>query len=118
MNIAYAVVAVIYSLVLVMSVRMKLVRDPRAIEVIGDVVGVPLRLFPLLGALELAGAAGLLVGIEVEAVGVAAGVGLVGYFVGATASHIRARDFVPEHIFPALVLLAVSAAALALGLAA
>jgi hypothetical protein len=111
-------VAVIYSLMLGMSVRMKLGRDPRAIEVIGDVVGVPLRLFPALAALELAGAVGLLVGIAVEAVGVAAGVALVAYFAAAVASHIRVRDFVPEHIFPALLMLAVAATAVVLRLAA
>ena len=72
----------------------------------------------MLSALELAGAVGLLVGIAVGPLGVAAGVGLVAYFVGATASHIRVRDFVPDHIFPALMMMAVSTTALVLRLAA
>jgi hypothetical protein len=42
---------------------------------------------------------------------------LVAYFVGAVASHIRVRDFAPDHILLALVLLVVSAAALVLRLA-
>ena len=62
MQIAYAVVAVVYSPMLVMSVRLKLVRDPRAVEVIGDLHGVPLSLFPALATLELAGAIGLWTG--------------------------------------------------------
>jgi hypothetical protein len=72
----------------------------------------------VLSALELAGAVGLLVGIAVGPLGVAAGVGLVAYFVGATASHIRVRDFVPDHILPALMMMAVSTAALVLRFAA
>lgn len=118
MKIAYDVVAVIYSLMLVMSVRLKLVRHPNAIEVIGDIHGVPLSLFPVLASIELAGAVGLLVGIGVAALGVAAAVGLVTYFVSATASHIRVRDFAPDHIIPALLMLTIATAALVLRLAA
>jgi len=117
MNIAYDVVAVIYSLVLVMSVRLKLVRAPNAVEVIGNIHRVPLFLFPALALLELAGAVGLLVGIWVEALGVAAAVGLVMYFVSATVSHIRVRDFAADHVGPALVMLTLASAALVLRLA-
>jgi DoxX-like family len=116
MGIAYAVIAVVYSFMLVMSVRMKLVRHPTAVEVIGGIHGVPMALFPVLGALELAGAVGLVAGIPVEGLGVAAAAGLVAYFIGATASHIRVRDFVPEHVVPALVMLAMATAALVLRL--
>jgi hypothetical protein len=117
MKIAYAAVAVIYSLMLANSVRMKLTRDPRVTEVIGDVVGVPLRLFPVLAGLEIAGAVGLVAGIAVEVLGVAAAIGLIAYFVVATASHIRVRDFVPAHILAPLVLIALATAALVLRLA-
>lgn len=118
MTIAYALVAVVYSLMLVMSVRMKLVLAPRAVEVIGGVVGVPLRFFPVLALLELAGALGLLAGIAFEAAGIAAAVSLVAYFIGAAGSHVRVRDFAPEHILPAFVLLVAAVAALVLRLAA
>jgi hypothetical protein len=47
-------------------------------------------LFPL-GALKGAGALGLLVGIGVPLIGVAAAVGLVLFFVGAIAVVVRAR---------------------------
>lgn len=54
-------------------------------------VGLPHSwLFPL-GALKAAGALGLLVGIAVPLIGVAAGVGLVLFFVGAIITHIRAH---------------------------
>ena len=116
MRIAYDILAGIYSLMLVMSVRMKLVRHPNAVEVIGGIHRVPMEMFPVLAAAELAGALGLLAGIGVKALGVAADAGLVLYFVAATASHIRVRDYEPEHLIPALVMLAFASAALVLGL--
>jgi|SRR5690242_6919615 hypothetical protein len=118
MKIAYDVVIILYSLMIIMSVRLKLVRDPNAVEVIGGIHRVPLSMFGVLASLELAGAVGLLVGIEVKALGVAAAIGLVTYFVSATASHIRMRDFAPDHLGPALVMLTAAIAALALRLAA
>ena len=45
-----------------------------------------------LGVCLAAGALGLLLGLAVSALGTAAAVGLVGYFVCAVAAHARARD--------------------------
>src|SRR4051794_31847427 len=103
---------------LTMSARMKVARDPVAVEVIGDVVGVPLRFFPVLALLEIAGAAGLLVGIELKALGVAAGACLVAYFIAAITSHLRKHDLVAGHLGPAVVMTVISVAALVLRLAA
>ena len=114
MHIAYIVVAAVFTVMLAMSARMKLIRDPVAVEVIGGVVGVPLSLFPVLALIEIAGAVGLLAGIGVKALGVAAGIGLVAYFIGAVTSHLRKRDLVAGHVAPAVVMLAISADALAL----
>ena len=72
MHIAYIIVAAVFTVMLGMSARMKLVHDPLAVEVIGGVVGVPLRFFPVLALLEVAGAVGLLVGIWLKPLGVAA----------------------------------------------
>jgi DoxX-like family len=47
-------------------------------------------LFPL-GALKAAGALGLLVGIGIRAIGIAASIGLVLYFIGAVFTVLRAR---------------------------
>jgi hypothetical protein len=53
---------------------------------------VPRSTLPALAALKLAGAAGLLVGLlAVRPIGTAAAVGLVVFFVGAVAVHLRAR---------------------------
>jgi hypothetical protein len=70
---------------------------------------------PVLGALKAAGAIGLLVGILYSPMlAVAAATGLVGFFVGAIAFHIRAH-VVYNIGFPGLFL-ALAAATLALSL--
>jgi hypothetical protein len=118
MHLAYIIVSGIFTVMLVMSARMKIVRAPVAVEVIGGVVGVPLRFFPVLALLEVAGGGGLLGGIALKPLGVAAAGSLVGYFITAIASHLRKRDLVPGHLGPAVVMLVISTAALALRLAA
>ena len=68
-------------------------------------VGVPRSwLFPL-GALKAAGAVGLLVGIGVPLIGVAAAVGLVLFFVGAVITHIRAHADGLSYAYPGTLLL-------------
>jgi hypothetical protein len=57
-------------------------------------VGVSASWLPLLGILKGLGAAGLLVGLfGSHLIGVAAGIGLVLFFVGAVAVHVRAHVF-------------------------
>jgi hypothetical protein len=57
-------------------------------------VGVPPSWLPLLATLKAAGAAGLLIGLlGVRYVGIAAAIGLVLFFTGALAVHVRARVF-------------------------
>lgn len=54
-------------------------------------VGVPRSWLPMLGALKLAGAVGLAVGLlGLPVIGIAAGVGLVIFFIGAVVTHVRA----------------------------
>lgn len=66
-------------------------------------VGVPRSWLTPLGLLKGAGAAGLLLGLlGVPLVGVAAGVGLTLFFVGAIVTHLRARNY--DLAFPALYL--------------
>jgi hypothetical protein len=77
-----------------------------------DRLGVSLDRLPLLGGLKAAGAVGLLVGIGIPAVGVAAGIGLVLFFVGAIVTVIGVRWY--AHLpYPATFLLL---AVVALGL--
>jgi hypothetical protein len=55
-------------------------------------VGVPRSWLPALGAVKLAGAVGLVVGLlSLPALGIAAAIGLVLFFVGAVITHLRAR---------------------------
>jgi hypothetical protein len=88
---AYAVVAVVLALGLVASGALKLAKQPTIVEGIGG-LGVPLRLFPVLAALEIAGALGLVAGLWIPALGIAAATGVVLYFVGAVTTHLRAHN--------------------------
>ncbi|WP_327006830.1 DoxX family protein [Dactylosporangium sp. NBC_01737] len=71
--------------------------------------GVPESWWTWLGVAKAAGAAGLLVGLLVPAVGVAASIGLALYFTGAVITVLRARSY--SHVpFPLLYLAPVVAA--------
>jgi hypothetical protein len=57
-------------------------------------VGVPQSYLPILAALKAAGAAGLLLGLlGAWAIGMAAAIGLIVFFVGAIVAHLRAGVF-------------------------
>jgi DoxX-like family len=92
MFIALVLGAVLLAAMCVSSASMKLRQHERAVAIIGGTVGVPLRLFPVLASLELAGAAGILIGLWLEPLGIAAAAGLVAYFIGAVTSHLRVGD--------------------------
>jgi len=111
-GIAYLVVTIVLATIVVFSAVGKLRRDPRIVQGIHEVVGVPMKYFPLLAMCELAGAVGLVLGIWWPPLGVAAAIGLVIYFAGAVVSHLRVGDV--KGIGPAAFLLTMSAAALAL----
>jgi hypothetical protein len=109
---AYLIVTLLFAAIVAFSGLGKIRRDPRIVHVICEVVGVPLKYLSLLAAAELAGALGLVLGIWWPFIGVAAGIGLVLYFVGAGVSHLRVGDV--KGIGPAAFLLAVAVGALAL----
>ena len=111
MQIAYIVIALVLALMATMSGVLKLRQDPRIVKSINEVVGVPMKFLPILAALEFAGAVGLLVGVRLPVLGVAAACGLVLYFVGAVFSHVRVGDF--KGIGGAVFMLVISVAALA-----
>jgi uncharacterized membrane protein YphA (DoxX/SURF4 family) len=115
MFIALNITAVLLAAMLAMSASMKLRKNEQAVAVISRTVGVPLRFFPVLAALELAGAAGILIGLWLEPLGVAAAAALVAYFVGAVIGHLRARD--TKGLIMPLLPLVFSIAVLALRLA-
>jgi hypothetical protein len=75
--------------------------------------GVPESWLIRLGIAKAAGAIGLLVGIVIPPIGVAAAIGIILFFVGAIITHIRARWF--SFGFPATYLL-LAVGALVMGL--
>jgi hypothetical protein len=111
---AYVVVAAVLSAMLLLSAMGKLQKQARVVDMIVTKVGVPMSWLPLLAMAEIAGAIGLLGGIAWRPLGIAAGVGVVLYFVGAVISHVRAKD--PAWQSPAFLAL-VGAAATALAAA-
>jgi hypothetical protein len=92
MFIALVVVTALLAAICINSAVMKLRHAEAVVAVIHGTVGVPKRYLPVLAAVELAGAAGILVGLWLEPLGVLAAAGLVAYFVGAVIGHLRARD--------------------------
>jgi uncharacterized membrane protein YphA (DoxX/SURF4 family) len=109
---AYLVVTIVTASMAAFSGLGKLRRDPKIVHVIHEVVGVPMKYFLYLAACEIAGALGLVVGIWWPLLGIAAGIGLVVYFVAAIVSHVRVGDV--KGIGPAAFMLMISVAALAL----
>jgi len=112
MGTAYLFITTALAAMAVFSGVGKLRRDPKIVQIIHEVVGVPMKYFPLLAACEIAGGLGLVLGIWWPLLGVAAAVGLVIYFLGAVVSHLRVSDV--KGVGPAAFLLIVSVAALAL----
>ena len=112
MHVVYLVVTLVFALMVTFSGVGKIRRDPIPVRAVHETVGLPLKYFPLLAACEFAGAVGLVVGIWWPLIGMAAGIGLVLYFVGAVVSHLRVGDL--KGIGPAAFMLVVAAGALGL----
>jgi uncharacterized membrane protein YphA (DoxX/SURF4 family) len=77
--------------------------------------GIPWPRYRLIGAAELAAAAGVLIGLWWHPLGVAAGAGMALLLVGALITHRRAADGGKE-IAPALIALAITIAYLVIAL--
>jgi hypothetical protein len=111
-TIALIVVGTLLGIAAAGSAVQKLRRDARVVETMHS-VGVADRQIPILAALELLGALGLLVGIWWTPIGIAAAAGLSLYVLGAVLAHLRAKAPAKEAL-PALVLLLVAVATLVL----
>ena len=96
MFIATLVVSVLLAVALTFSAIGKLTKNPSVVPML-EQIGVPADKIPWLAYLEILGAVGLLVGLAVWPIGVAAAVGVILYFVGAVVAHQRAgdKDFAP-----------------------
>ena len=113
MFIAHIVVTVLTALWVGYSAFAVFTHASWVVDALAD-YGVPRSWWPWLGVAKAAGAAGLLVGLLVPAVGIAAGIGLVLYFIGAVVTVLRARSY--THIPYPLLYLAPVVGALTLGL--
>jgi DoxX-like family len=80
-----------------------------------DHFAIPAARWRQIGVLELAGAVGVLIGLALRPLGVAAAIGLVLLSLGAVATHARAGDKAAAAL-PAVIALALAAATVALDL--
>lgn len=114
MFVALVVVSTLLALLLFGSAMGKF-RDLPPVRQLIDHVGMG-RYFRLLGWIELTGAIGLVVGLFVAPIGVAAAAGIILYMAGAMIAHLRVHDGAQQVLAP-LVPLLFAVAALVLRLA-
>lgn len=114
MFIAYAVVGVLLALTLSASATLTLRRNPAVLSNM-QTVEVPDSWLPRLAGVKAAGAIGLVAGLWLAPLGVAAAVGVTLYFIGAVIAHLRVKHY---GFAPAAVLTLLAAAALILRLTA
>jgi hypothetical protein len=109
---AYLVVTILAAGANVFAAAVDFIRPQWLLDTMGK-VGVAESWLPVLGILKAAGALGLLIGIAVPTVGIAAAAGLTLFFVGAIATHLRAHNY--SLVMPAMFLIA-AVGTLALGI--
>lgn len=114
MFVATAIVTAMLAAMLTTSAVLKLTHSARIVEFYAA-VGVPEGRLNQLAAILLAGAGGLVAGLFWPPIGIAAAIGVIGYFTVAIAFHLRAADVkgLPTPVF----YLATAVAALVLRLA-
>jgi DoxX-like family len=93
MFLAYIILAIVRVAQIIFSSVSKFRHTPRVVKTIVEGAHVPIQWLPWLAICELAGAAGILIGIVWAPLGIAAASGLVLYFVGALFAHAHAGDF-------------------------
>lgn len=108
MTIALVVLAALLGIAATGSAVQKLRRDSTVLAIMHG-VGVTDKQIPVLALLEIAGAVGLLIGIWVPIIGIAAAAGLTLYFLGAVLAHVRSKGS-PKELAPAAVLFVVALA--------
>jgi hypothetical protein len=91
MHVAYLAVTIIAALAVAYAAALDFV-GAESVKLVADRVGVSHRWMLPLGTVLAAGAIGLLLGLALPPLGVAAAIGLVLYFLCAVGAHIRARD--------------------------
>jgi hypothetical protein len=108
----YLAVTILAAAVNGCAAALDLLRSPM-IVVSMDRAGVPHSWMTPLGLLKMTGAGGLLIGIVVPSIGIAAAAGLVLFFIGAIVTHVRGHFH--EFMMPvSFLVLAIAALALRL----
>lgn len=115
MTTAYVIVTVVGAFMAAFSAASIFFRAKWVVRPLAD-YGVPRGWWTPLGVAKAAGALGLITGLWVPALGVAAGIGLVLYFTGAVITVLRAHW--PSHVAFPLMYMTPVAASLVLGFAA
>src|SRR5438046_8467581 len=91
MFVTYIVVTIVAAAANIFSATLDFIRY-KPILINMAKVGVSESWITTLGILKAAGALGLLVGIRVPLIGIAAAIGLVLFFLAAVLTHLRAHD--------------------------
>ena len=91
MFVTYIVVTILAAAAIIFSATLDFIRYAPILSNMAK-VGVSESWITTLGILKAAGALGLLIGIGVPAVGIAAA-GLVLFFIGAIITHLRGHDY-------------------------
>jgi DoxX-like family len=107
MNTATVIVTLLLAALFTFSASIKLLGVSRSLA-IRDHLGVKPLQWRLIGALELAGVAGVLVSLAWPPIGIAAAIGLALLSIGAIAFHIKASDRVVDMV-PAVIGIALGA---------
>ena len=92
MFVAYIVVTVLAAAANMFSATLDFIRYKQILTNMAR-VGVPESWLTTLGIFKAAGALGLLVGIRVPLIGIAAAIGLALFFIAAIIIHLRGRDY-------------------------
>jgi hypothetical protein len=92
MHTAYLVVTLLLAAYLVFSAAADFARWHKVLTAMAR-AGVPESWLPTLGLLKGAAGVGLLAGIAVPAIGMAAATGTIVFFVGAIVTHLRPRFY-------------------------
>ena len=110
MFVALVVIVVVVASTFVGTGVTKLARRPRVVEKLTKRLGVPPAMLTPIGLVDLAGAAGLLVGLRWAPLGITAAIAGVGYFSSAVSIEARGgggrRDVLPPLLLGFLCIVA------------
>jgi hypothetical protein len=112
MHITYLVITILAALAYSYAASLNFV-GAESVKVVADKVRVSHKWMIPFGMLLASGAVGLLIGLAVPALGTAAAIGLIAYFLCALGAHVRVRD---RQIVGAVSFLVLAVAALIAGL--